>query len=128
MLRIFLTGCDPVLSDAVRNTFLPEGAFEICVEQKNGIQAIMEAIELSPDLVILGEEMLAIGDGEVAETLKMTMPEVQVFLVTELYGMEAEKKALSHGIDAVFERHDDLISLVMNARAVCGLGSLPLMN
>ena len=82
---------------------------------------MMEAVDLFPDLVVLGSEMPQIDDFEVAEALKLSMPEVPVFLVTEVLGMEAEKIALSHGIDAVFERNEDLNSLVMNARAACGL-------
>jgi len=121
MPRVFLTCGDTALFETLRNSFLADGSFEICVEQKNGIEAILEAINLFPDLVILGMVMPPMGVFGVAEALKLSMPEVPVFLVTELRGMEAEKKALSHGINAVFERGDDVNSLVMNARAVCGL-------
>jgi hypothetical protein len=72
-------------------------------------------------LVVLGLEVSPTDDFEVAEALKLSMPEVPVFLVTELLGMETEKIALAHGIDAAFERNEDLNSLVMNARAACGL-------
>jgi hypothetical protein len=66
-------------------------------------------------------EIPPIDDFQVAEALNLSMPDVQVFLVTELRGMEVEKRALSHGIDAVFEIDDDLNLLLRNARAVCGL-------
>jgi len=121
MPRVFLTCGDTALFETLRNSFLAEGNFEICVEHQSGIEAILEAINLFPDLVILGMVMPPMGVFRVAEALKLSMPEVPVFLVTELRGMEAEKKALSHGINAVFERGDDVNSLVMNARAVCGL-------
>jgi hypothetical protein len=49
------------------------------------------------------------------------MPDVPVFLVAEKNGVEVEKEALACGIDAVFEKNHDFTSLVMNARAVCGL-------
>jgi chemotaxis response regulator CheB len=119
--RVFLTCGDAAFCKTLRNSFLADGSFEICVEQKNGIEAILEAIKLFPDLVILGMVIPPLAVFGVAEALKLSMPEVPVFLVTELHGMEAEKKALSHGIDAVFEMDDDLNSLVTNARAVCGL-------
>jgi len=121
MPRVFLTCGDAAFCETLRNSFLAEGNFEICVEQRNGIEVVMEAIGLFPNLVILGMETSPIDDFQVAEALKLSMPEVGIFLVTKLRGMEAEKEALSHGIDAVFERGDDLNSLVMNARAVCGL-------
>ena len=121
MPRVFLTCGDTALFETLRNSFLAEGNFEICVEHQSGIEAILEAINLFPDLVILGMVMPPMGVFGVAEALKLSMPEVPVFLVTELHGMEAEKKALSHGIGAVFEMDDDLNSLLTNARAVCGL-------
>ena len=58
---------------------------------------------------------------EVAEALKLILPEVPLFLVAEHHDLETEKEALSHGIDAVFEKDHDFSSLVKNARAVCGL-------
>jgi len=121
MPRVFLTCGDATFCEILRNSLLAEGNFEICGKQRNGIEVVKEAIGLFPDLVILGMEIPPIDDFQTAEALKLSMPDVQVFLVTELRGMEAEKEALSHGIDAVFERDDDLNSLVMNARAVCGL-------
>lgn len=121
MRRVFLTRGDAALFEALHNLFLVEGNFEIYVAHQNGIEAILEAMNLFPDLVILGMVIPPIDVFGVAEPLKLSMPEAPVFLVTELRGIEAEKKALSHGIDAVFERGGDLNSLVMDARAVCGL-------
>jgi DNA-binding NarL/FixJ family response regulator len=121
MPRVFLTCGDTALIETLRKIFNEVGDFEICVEHKSGIEAIMEAIDLHPDLVILGAEMPPVDDLQIAEALKLCLPEVQVFLVTERQGMESEKKALSHGIDAVFERQDGFGALLMNARAACGV-------
>ncbi len=122
MHRIFLTCGDQVFLETLRKSFQEEGDLEICVAHNEGLEGIFEAIDLFPDLVILGMELPPIDGLEIAEALKLCVPDVEVFLVAELHGMEAEKRALSHGIDAVFERDDDLRSLVLNARAVCGLG------
>jgi DNA-binding NarL/FixJ family response regulator len=121
MPRVFLACGDTALIETLRKMFHEVSDFEICVEHKSGIEAIMEAIDLNPDLVILGAEMTPIENFQNAKALKLCLPEVQVFLVTERQGMEAEKKALSHGIDAVFERQDGFSALLTNARAACGL-------
>jgi hypothetical protein len=47
------------------------------------------------------------------------MPEVLVFLIEAQPGMDAEKEAFAHGIDAVFEKGHDCESIVKNARAAC---------
>jgi len=41
---------------------------------------------------------------EIAEALKIVMPEVPLFLVTERPGVQIEKEAFSNGIDTVFEK------------------------
>jgi chemotaxis response regulator CheB len=97
MPRVFLTCGDAAFFETLRNSFQAEGNFEVCVEHRKGIEAILEAIELFPDLVILGKVVPPIDEFEVAEALKLSLPEVQVFLVSEIRGMEAEKKALSNG-------------------------------
>ena len=35
--------------------------------------------------------------------------------------MEAEREVLEYGVDAAFKKDDDFTSLVLNARAMCGL-------
>jgi hypothetical protein len=58
---------------------------------------------------------------ETAEKLKLILPRVPLFLVTPEHTMAAEKEALHRGTDAAFTSDDDFSSLVMNARAMCGL-------
>ena len=119
MHRIFLTCGDQVFLETLRKSFQEEGDLEICVAHNEGLEGIFEAIDLFPDLVILGMELPPIDGLEIAEALSNYVCQMsKLLLVAELHGMEAEKRALSHGIDAVFERDDDLRSLVLNARAV----------
>jgi hypothetical protein len=58
---------------------------------------------------------------ETAEKLRFILRRVLLFLGTPVHTMAAEKEALHRGIDAVFTSDDDFSSLVMNARAMCGL-------
>jgi DNA-binding NarL/FixJ family response regulator len=121
MPRVFLTCRDPILCEALRNSLQAQGDLVICGEAKSGVEAIKNAMELLPDLVILEKELSPLDGLEVAEALRLIMPDVPVFLVAEENGVEVEKEALACGIDAVFEKDYDFTSLVMNARAACGL-------
>ena len=122
MSRVLLASGDAAFRRTLRNALSADGAFDVCGETKNRIEAIERAKELLPDLVILEMELPPMEDFRAAMALKLNMPKVPVFLVTEQHSsMEVEKAALSHGIDAVFEKGHDFTSLVMNARAVCGL-------
>jgi len=119
--RVFLTCGDAAFCGTLRNCFEAESDFVVCGETKNGVEAIKKAMELLPDLVVLETQILPMDGFEVAETLKLIMPEIPLFLVMEQHCLETEKEALSRGIDAVFAKEDDLTSLLMNARAICGL-------
>lgn len=121
MPRVFLSCGNAALCELLRNSFQVQDDFVLCGEADNGIEAIKKTMELTPDLVVVEKEMSPLDGFEVAEAIKLIMPEVPVFLVSEQPTVETEKEALSRGIDAVFEKDHDFTSLVMNARAVCGL-------
>jgi CheY-like chemotaxis protein len=120
LVRVFLSCRDAAFSETLRNSFRAQSDFVVCGEAGNGVEAIQKVTDLLPDLVVLEIEKPAKDGFEFAETLKLIMPRVPLFLVMEQQSAQAEKEALSHGIDAVFEKAQDLTSLVMNARAICG--------
>jgi DNA-binding response OmpR family regulator len=61
------------------------------------------------------------NDGfEIAESLKIVIPEVPLFLATEQPSVQVENEALSNGIDTVFEKGHEFPSLLMDTRAVRG--------
>ena len=99
MPRVFLTVRDVAFCETLRNSFQSQGDFVVCGEAKTRVEAIKEAMELLPDLVILEMEMSPLDGFEIAEALKLIMPDVPLFLLAERNGVESEKEALSHGID-----------------------------
>jgi CheY-like chemotaxis protein len=123
MFRIFCACDDDAFCKAVCDAFRFEGEVDLCCKSNNGIEMIEEAIDRHPDLVILEKEKPCTDDFQVSEALKLYMPKVPLFLITQLEGMLAEKEALSHGIDAVFVKDHDFSSLLNNAFAVWGLSA-----
>jgi len=115
--RIFLL-CGDATSNAIRALFDGEGEFVTCGEGTRGIESIHLLAGHPPGLVIIELENFSIHDLEIAGALKLEMPEVPLFLVTEQCSLQSEKQAISHGIDAVFETKYELSSLVLNAREV----------
>jgi hypothetical protein len=82
---------------------------------------LAKATEVRPDLVVLEMASDLPAGLDTAEKLKRTLPHVPLFLVTPEHTMAWEKEALHRGIDAVFKSDDGLTSVVMKARAMCGL-------
>jgi DNA-binding NarL/FixJ family response regulator len=117
--RVYLTFDDEVFCEALRNTFQTHGDFIVCGEAKNDIQVLKELMKLTPSLVVMEIQLPPWERFQIAEALKIILPEVPLFLVTEQDVIQrVEKMALSGGIDAVFAKGDDVTSLVDNARAV----------
>jgi DNA-binding response OmpR family regulator len=78
--------------------------------------ALTSASEFVPDLVVL---VASSGDDpEMSGAVKLSLPDVPLFLVTERFSLEMEKDALSCGIEAVFQKDHDFLPLITNIRAM----------
>jgi len=122
VLRVFLVSGDETFCELLRDFFQSGDEFLVCGEARDGIDAVKMAIELAPDLIVLEQEIPPMDIIlQTAKAIKTALPEIPVFLVMDLSDIGAEKKALSTGVEAIFEKtEDDLSLLLKNARAVCG--------
>jgi DNA-binding NarL/FixJ family response regulator len=118
MPRVFIASGDAEFCQALRSVFESDRDFLVCGEAKSESGAVDMVKKLAPDLIVL--ETTPSGDFKIARVIKAVLPEASVFMITVQNDLRAEKEALSHGIDAVFVK-EDISSLVVNARAVCGL-------
>jgi DNA-binding NarL/FixJ family response regulator len=118
--RIFLTCDDSAFCNELCQPFHAEPDFIVCGEAKNEIGVLKEAMKARPHLVVMEKKSRAGNGLEIAEALKTIMPTVPLFLVTDQHDAQAENEALSRGIEAVFEKKNDIAAIMANARAVCG--------
>jgi two-component system, response regulator YesN len=122
MPRVFLASSDETFCEVLRDFFQSQDDFLVCGEARDGIDALKLAVELVPDLIVIEEEIPPMDIFQTAGFIKIALPEIPVFLVMEVCDLDAETKALSSGVEAVFQKsEDDLLLLVRNARALCGL-------
>lgn len=112
---------DDAFRKVLHTLFDNRSGFDVCVEARNGVEAIDKAKSLSPSLAILDFSMPEMNGLQLAQKLKEIVPELPIFMLTADYDANFERKALSSGISAVFSKLDDLATLVANARAVCGI-------
>jgi DNA-binding NarL/FixJ family response regulator len=121
MPRVFLCGHDVGYVEKLRESFQDEVGFEVCEVEENGVETVKNAGKLQPDLVILEMESGPENDFYLADAIKLILPRVPLFLVTDQQNLESEKEALSQGADALFDEEWDLTPLLLNARATVGL-------
>ena len=89
-----------------------ESGFEVCGEAVDGFDAVREAKELKPDLIILDMSMPRLNGIEAAPILKRLLPETPIVLFTSyedaLVGFDVQRA----GIDAVVSKGGDLSLLL----------------
>src|SRR5216683_7326045 len=92
-----------------------EADFDVCGEAGNGREAIEEAQELHPDLILLDLSMPVMNGLEAARVLKRVMPEVPVIMFSA-YGDSFENEARSAGVSALVSKSEDMSVLLGKAR------------
>jgi DNA-binding NarL/FixJ family response regulator len=117
MIRVLLVCDDPGFCEKLRNFFNLQDNFHVCGKTAPTVAAIQKADKLLPDVAILVVDR--VHDFKIAADFKKSMPRLPLFLMTTTSSVEIEKKALSHGVDAVFSVDDELTTLALNAREVC---------
>ena len=114
---MFLVCDDPVFCEKLGNFFNQQDNFQVCGKAIRNLAATQKADKSLPDVVIIVAN--GVHDFKVADDFKKSMPHLPLFFITTTPSVEIEKKALSHGVDAVFSADDDLTTLASNALDVC---------
>ena len=117
MIRVFLVCDDSAFCEKLGNFFNQQENFQVCGKAAGNFAGTQKADKLLPDVAIIVAN--GVQDFKVADNFKKSMPHVPLFFMTTTPSVEMEKKALSHGVDAVFSLYDELITLALNAREMC---------
>ena len=117
MIRVFLVCDDPAFCEKLDHFFNLQDNFQVCGKAAHNLAAAQKADKLLPDVAIIVAN--GVHDFKVADTFEKSMPHLPIFFLTTTPGVEIEKKALSHGVEAVFSVDDELTTLALNAREVC---------
>jgi DNA-binding response OmpR family regulator len=121
MPTVLVIGDDNTFRRHLGSLFDHGSGFDACVEAENGVDALDKTMQLLPKLVVLDSSLPDINGLQLAQKLRAITPGLPILMLTTDYSVSSEKKALSFGITAVFSKLDDLVTLVANARAVCGI-------
>jgi DNA-binding NarL/FixJ family response regulator len=117
MIRVFLVCDDLAFCEKLRNFFDLQDDFQVCGKAARNLAATHKADKLLPDVAIIVAH--GVPDFKVLDDFKKSIPHLPLFFMTTTPSVEIEKKALSHGVDAVFAMDDDFTTLALNAREVC---------
>ena len=85
--------------------------FHVCGEAGHGMDAIEQAKQLQPDLVLLDLSMPVMNGAEAAVILKRTMPKVKIILFTMHADNVGKALAAAVGVDLTLSKTDGLLKL-----------------
>jgi DNA-binding NarL/FixJ family response regulator len=117
MKRILIVDDNPAVRRSLRNLLEYETGWEVCCECKNGMEAIVKAEQLQPDVVILDMSLPVMNGLSTAKELKKVVPNVSLLMFTAFTTSQLEEAALGEGIRSVSSKSEAgaLIECVHNA-------------
>jgi two-component system, chemotaxis family, chemotaxis protein CheY len=85
---------------------------EVCGEANDGRQAVMKAIDLNPDLIILDYSMPGMDGLHVAQEIYKALPEALILICTLFPSRELEREAMKYGVRHVISKAEMSKALV----------------
>jgi DNA-binding NarL/FixJ family response regulator len=108
---------DAIIRSALRS-FVEADGYKVCGEAGDGIEAIEQAAELQPDLILLDLAMPRLNGAEAANVLRRAMPKVPIILFTMYAEDFGEKLALAIGVQVVLSKPEGLSTLGEHIKAL----------
>jgi len=112
--RVLIVDDNSLVRKAVCSLFTLDG-FSVCGEAGDGAQAIEEARQTRPDMIVLDFSMPVMDGIRAAKALKQIMPHVPLILFTAHASSVLEKDALAAGIAAIISKQQDASALLTKA-------------
>jgi two-component system nitrate/nitrite response regulator NarL len=121
--RVLLVDDSALIRRAVRPLFDDHPKFEVVGEAEHGVDAIEQAPNLRPDLILLDLSMPVMNGLEAAPLLVKILPRVFLILFTSHAAPEVERLSRAAGIHAVVPKHKATTHLIPQAEALVSSSS-----
>jgi len=115
--RILIIDDGDSVRDVIR-IFLEHAGFEVCGEGADGVQAIEQAKQLKPDLIVLDLAMPRMNGAEAASVLNQTLPNTPIVLLTLYQNVLGTALASAVGVKAIIDKTEGMDKLVMCVRSL----------
>ena len=82
------------------STLRKERGLQVVGEATNGLEAFQKAVELEPDLILMGIGVPSVNGIEAARRIREMVPEAKIIFLSEEPSFEVVQKAMSLGASA----------------------------
>ena len=113
-----------VVRQVMRDFFETMTDCQIVGEAADGTEAIHQAIDLRPDLILLDFSMPGLNGIETASILKKMLPQAHIVVFTMYDGALGSRLSLAVGVDLVVSKTEGLNGLVEAVNYVLGTAGI----
>ena len=118
MKSVLIADDNALIRQGLCELFSREPDFEVCGEAENGRQAIEEAQDLHPDLILLDLSMPVMNGLDAARALTRLMPEVPIMMYSAYGDSFTQREARSAGVSALISKSENISVLLGKARSL----------
>ncbi|HKF51296.1 MAG TPA: response regulator transcription factor [Candidatus Acidoferrales bacterium] len=105
--RILIADDHELMRRVLRNLINSHDGWQVCAEAKNGSEAVKQARELHPDLIVLDLAMPVMDGMNAAREITRSSPEARVVMFTLHASPEVEEQAKLAGVRQVVSKARD---------------------
>ena len=119
-LRILLAEDHTILREGIRSLLASSPELEVVGEAEDGLQAVAQAKQLEPDLVLIDLSMPLMNGTEAIKQIKLRNPATKVVVMTVHKSDEHVRAALDAGAEGYFlkdDRSQDLMAAIQSVVA-----------
>jgi DNA-binding NarL/FixJ family response regulator len=109
--RLLIVDDDAIIRSAIR-AFVEADGYKVCGEAADGFDAVRQATELQPDVILLDLSMPRLNGAEAASVLRHAMPRVPIVLFTMHADDFGKKFASAIGVHVVLSKPEGLSKLL----------------
>ncbi len=112
-LRILIADDHQLVRNGIRALLQSHAGWEICGEAGTGREAVVKAIELTPDIVILDISMPDLNGVDAARRIQMASKKTQVLILSAHYSDELIREIINSGVRGYVLKTDSDHDLVI---------------
>jgi two-component system nitrate/nitrite response regulator NarL len=117
MIRILVADDSPQLLQCIRKVIEEHPAWKVCGEASDGLEAVSQTAELTPDLVVLDLTMPNLNGFQAARAIHVAAPKLPLLMYTQhLFDTHLEQEARDAGFSgAVTKGSNDSLTAAIES-------------
>ncbi|HKV48938.1 MAG TPA: response regulator transcription factor [Candidatus Acidoferrales bacterium] len=110
--NVLIVDDNPTVRAALRSFLKTRTSAQLCGEASNGVEAIQQAMEQKPALILMDLAMPEMNGVEAANVIKKSLPDTKIIMFTLFPDRVGHLMAKAAGVDLVVDKEEGTAGLV----------------